>query len=361
MRSRAPEVVLAACVLAVGLSGCGLGAGPGLGIEQLQSNVAFGSPTAPGKTASMPGLPGQTIASGAPAQSPTASNPFPAFQFTAPPSFNFSPPPLIATAQCPAAPPSAEAARAVTPTVPSKPATGWYKWQLLTYRRVGTGSSALAAVHYTTYHLENVSATSTVPNPQDSSQPTTVWTFQMVEPDGSGNVWTYTFQVKQNSPGARVAAGNFGKSQSVTEPDAGLAISSEIERNAKGAVVFSFSPQPAVLLLPLAVTGGQSFQGSGTDPSNGESLIVQGQVQGTKRVDACGQLVDGWNVSGTETSTNPATGGSATTDVDYAVATQYGAIVILLSSTPTTGTNPDTATEEMGQLNPSKSPPQGAT
>lgn len=361
MRSRASEVAAAACVLAVGLAGCGLGGGPGLGIEQLQSNVAFGSPTAASKPASMPGLPGQSIAPAAPAQPPTASNPFPAFQFTPPPTFNFSPPPVTATAECPVAPPSAEAARAVTPTVPSKPATGWYKWQLLTYKRTGTGTTALAGASYTAYHLENVSATSTVPNPQDRSHPTTVWTYQMVEPDGSGNVWTYTFQVKQSSPGASVATGNVGKSQSVMEPDAGLAISSEIERNAKGAVVFRFSPQPAVLLLPLAVTGGQSFQGGGTDPSNGESLVVQAQVQGTKRVDACGQLVDGWDVSGTETSTDPSTGGSVTTDVDYAVATQYGAIVVLLSSTPTTGTNPDTATEEMGQLHPSKSPPQGAT
>ena len=82
---------------------------------------------------------------------------------------------------------------------------------------------------------------------------------------------------------------------------------------------------PGVLFVPLPVQPGASFQGVGVDPASGETLEVDGSVDRHERVDACGEILDGWRVTTRETfsgaQSQPAT-------YNFIVATELGAMII---------------------------------
>jgi hypothetical protein len=90
----------------------------------------------------------------------------------------------------------------------------------------------------------------------------------------------------------------------------------------------TFSPAPAVLLLPLpAQIDGSTFRSVGVDPISQEALTNTGEVVGRKRIDACGDFVDGWLVDGAQTFVR-ADGGVDERNYDYSVATQFGGMVV---------------------------------
>jgi hypothetical protein len=93
-------------------------------------------------------------------------------------------------------------------------------------------------------------------------------------------------------------------------------------RNSKG----SFTPLVAVKYLPLnegIVSQGDTFQSVGLDAVSGTVLVHQGTVTFRNRIDACGDIVEGWLVESTQTYNN-----FPETQYLYTIATQYGGLFI---------------------------------
>jgi len=340
-------------VLGLLAAGCAHSKGPGVAVQKLNTNIEFGLPHQTGTTLA----PGVAIpASVQPVNLPSPGSPLPAFDYGTTTTFNFSGPQYSGggqseQTQCPPAPYGASAAEAISPSISAPPAQGSYKWQVVTQTPGAGSNKTITATRYVTEYVEHVSKTTSTPNPQGGT--TTTFTFQVVSPGAEGGTVTTTYQVKQNalqvSSGGQVSA-----AQSAGEPDRGIAISSIVDRDASGTVTNTFNPAPAVLLLPLAVQSPQKFQAVGVDPSSGASLTNNADVTGQiKRVNACGQLVDGWQISSTQSFSDSA--GTTTSTVDYAIAPQYGGLMIFQAAAP--AGSGATETDIIGQLQPGPLPP----
>lgn len=90
-----------------------------------------------------------------------------------------------------------------------------------------------------------------------------------------------------------------------------------------------FAPVLPVTLLPFPVTDGSTIQSVGIDPINQRVMIVQGVVKNRIRVDACGEIFDGWLVQGTREFHDPDNPTAQPGTFDYAIAPQLGGLVIM--------------------------------
>ncbi|HZU74551.1 MAG TPA: hypothetical protein VE990_17470 [Acidimicrobiales bacterium] len=351
-RTRRPSSVVAA-LLALGVvaGGCAHAAGPGVAVQRVESDISFGLPNSGKPQAAVPPSLATPNLTG-----PTQS--LPAFVYTTTTTFNYGSPSYGGTSEaptCPQPPYGASPDKAASITVQGKPKPGVYKWQIVTSQPVAGTNQTLTDHAYVTYKIEHVSATTQAPNPAGGT--TDTFTYDVVSPGPQGGTITTTYEVKENAVQVSGTAGNFGQAQHAGAPDRGISLVSVVDRNGGGTVTATFNPSPPVLLFPLDVQSPQSFQAVGVDPATGASFSNSATVSGaTKRVNACGQLVDGWDVTGTQTfSGSGGSSGTTTGSVDYAVATQYGGILIYQATTPT-GSN-KTETDIIGQLDPDPLPP----
>lgn len=318
----------ALAVSALGLAtACGSGSVPGVAVTNAQSDVAFGGNTAP--TPAATGAP--TTTSGGipvgPIGFPGQTGPPPlGFDRQPPISFPSQSPPPVRSSLCPGPPPFATAANPATTFVQDQPKVGFYFWQVIKAEEKAP-KVVITTPKYTNYEIRNVSAITTSPNPQ--GDPTTTFTFDQVAPIAGGHVVTYTYQVKQNAPGTNAGEGlPVGKPQRVSVPDAGIAIKAEVERDAAGKVVRQFHPTTAVLVLPLPIQGGATFNGAGSDPSNGASLQVQGTVVGPDRVSGCNDYIQGIRVNATVTSNGVPGQAAASVTQAFTFQTQAGGLLV---------------------------------
>lgn len=352
-------------LLAVGLAAplvsaaCGLASGqPGVAVLQPQSNVNFGLPTtAPSPVNTTPTtvyltpLPGAPLGPAVPAAQAPALPPVPNLSNQG--GFTFAPTTGGGGAAfCPGPSLTSQPPNAPGVNVAGEPAAGYYLWQVLQQQKVNS-LTVTTRQQYTNYQITNVSPVTTVPNPQPGSPATQTFTFDVIEPLAGGLTETVTYQVKQNAPSESVVAGNVGKQETVSEPDAGVGIAREIIRNAQGKTVFSFDPTTAVLILPLPVNVGAQFTGSGTDPTTGEALTVSGQVDKSARVATCSGWVQAWKVVATVTSAS-ASGASTSYSGTFGIENQAGGLVVLVSSTPTGSSV--TSVDEVGSPTPATRP-----
>jgi hypothetical protein len=112
---------------------------------------------------------------------------------------------------------------------------------------------------------------------------------------------------------------------------------------------------PAVLYFPLQVEPGEQFTSVGIDARTGAVLQHQARVLRRERVDACGEIVDGWAVESTQTFS-----GSAQTSPPrtyrYIVATQLGGLIVSEEVHVTSPQGQTDAVFSLGQLRPSPLP-----
>jgi hypothetical protein len=328
---------------------CAHAAGPGVAVQKLDSNISFGLP----KTG-----PAAAPTSVAPPDLTGPGNPLPAFVYATTTTFNFSGAQYNggATSEqnpCPPAPFGASPAKSTSTSVPGPPKAGSYKWQVATSEAVPGSKYNITVKKYVTYYIDNVSKVTRTPNPAGGD--TSTFTFDVVSPGQQGGTVTTTYQVKENAVQVAGSAGNVGQTQHAGAPDRGVSLAKVIDRDGAGKVTATFTPNPSVLLFPLDVQAPESFQAAGVDPTTGATFTNNATVTGqVKRVNACGQLVDGWDVTGSQTFSGSGSG-SASASVEYAVATQYGGLLIFQSSTPTGSTNSET--NQIGQLDPGPLPP----
>lgn len=222
------------------------------------------------------------------------------------------PPPAV----CPTAAQNAFPAEEATANSRGTPAAGTYRWKRSgTYQLNLAPGATLSTTGFEGRLIRNVQSQAA-----DGSQ----YTFETVQPDLRGDTVITGWQVKTAALSATpqeltVQAPNIG------DPERGLALKSQTVVGPDGKTKHQYTFTPAVLFVPLPVQPGESFQGVGVDPSSGETLTVDGAVDRHERIDACGEIVDGWQINTNETfsgsESQPAT-------YNYLVATQLGTMII---------------------------------
>jgi hypothetical protein len=224
-------------------------------------------------------------------------------------------PPLPTAAPCPTAthPYPAEEA---TSNSSSLPVTGSYRWKRSgTYQLNLAPNITLPTSGFETRLVRNVEKVAS-----DGSE----YRFETVQPDLRGSMVVSRWQVKTAALSATpqelaVTAPNIG------DPERGLALLSQTLVGTDGKVQHQYTFNPGVLFVPLPIQAGEQFQGVGVDPASGETLTVNGAIDRHQRVDACGEVLDGWQVNTSETFSG-ATSQPAT--YNYIVAPQLGAVII---------------------------------
>jgi len=144
----------------------------------------------------------------------------------------------------------------------------------------------------------------------------------------------------------------------VREPDAGVALESlEFLDSETGDLIASSTFTPPVLYLPLPVIPGESYQATGVDLRTGATLRHEARVVDRQRVDACGDVVDGWFVEATQVFA----GGPdpAPRQYDYVVSTQFGGVLTserIVTDGVAQGLPSVDVTFSLGQLTPDPLP-----
>lgn len=221
--------------------------------------------------------------------------------------------------ECPAAPPTAVAEAAADVNVTGMPTQGLYRWQ-----RDGTQKPAGSGPNVPGTKIDTFERRIIRNFVKESP---TVHTYETVQPDISGkNVVITTFRVRTDAlnrdstgAGLPVAGPRLG------EPDRGVAITRIETVDSQGNTVSEFTPSTPVLILPLPVSTNEEYQSVGVDPRTGNSLVHRAHVLARERVDACGEVVDGWAVEAEQTSSDPE---APVVTYRYLVAPQYGGVII---------------------------------
>jgi len=319
---------------------CGAVDRPGLQVKGYAADIVFTKK--PAKSAPLLGpLPAdltgaQALADvGLPSLAPAGfDNPAPGTKYTGPP--------LSTRPPCRAAPPGSTAPQAAV-TVPDgvRPETGTYRWRKTgTFSPTATPDLKLPLGGFEVRKLRNIRELGSG-----------VFSFETLQPDPTGKyVRLTTWQVKPDAVASRAAA--LSLSLAAGDPERGLAIKSIETLQADGSRApegAQFHPATALLVLPLPVVPGEQFSSVAVDPTTQQSAVFQAQVAARDRVDACGDFVEGWKVTGTLSSS------FEPKPYPYEVwaAPQLGAMPLLERTTRTqAGVGTLDATYTLAQLHP---------
>lgn len=352
---RMPKPALLAMVVVLVLTGCVHQPRPGLAVRALQSDIAFGFHTRPLAVPPTADLTPQELAGAQQGSVPETSSPTRTRRVV----------PTVPPARQTLCPPAAEGAfpaQAATFSVPGPPAAGRYRWKETVEEPVGSGQT-VKTITFFNHDIVNVSPVTQTPNPVPAgagqvlgspTAPVRTFTYDEVIHNLDGSTTTTTYQVKENQAQLN-ADPTVGTNVQQGPPDRGLALVKTVHTSADGRTVSTFAPVSPVLLLPLDVVTPQQFQSSGTAP-DGSSLTVNGTVVKRARVDACGTVIDGWEVDSTQvfTPADPSQQAVPVTDTYY-VATQIGGLITYENKTLPdqlrTATTP-TVIDSIAQLTP---------
>lgn len=168
------------------------------------------------------------------------------------------------------------------------------------------------------------------------------FTYQLVEPDAvtPGEFIVTTYRVNDNpaiirnvnqAPQTIGVVDVPGAEATITPPndEPGIFMVSFERQAANGRVISGFEPAPAVKVLPLdegIIKSGQNWHSTGIDPGTGNVMDVEGNVTRKTRVDACGEIVEGWLVDLTIASAFDGETFAERRLVNF--ATQYGGLII---------------------------------
>ena len=349
-------------------AGCVNPGPPSVGMSTVEASLVFGlEEEAPQPvTSPIQETVSQLVAAPAPADEPVEQAPI-EFEFAKPRVPLLRSPSSSSKPACPTAPVTAAAEVATQPRISGDVPTGTSKWRLtgFTTSRAGdqvtrndfgdtSGSPRsvrnVTEISDTRYSFEVVEAGSSAirfDETEDDRELVTVTTYEVntaglnVNPsDGVGTVAT---------PG-------------VGEPERGIVLS-KIERvdPSSGQVIDTFAPTIGLLVLPLPVVAGETFVSTAVDPRTGQTISHDSVVKGRERIDACGDLVDGWLVESKrrETGSGGAVGAGENLSLEIVYsqifATQYGGIPILERSAypaEDCAICPFEFTQRLGQLTP---------
>lgn len=306
---------LALVVLALFTTACVSEGDPKVAVTKVEADLVFGvkepePPAPPANTSVDEALP------------PSAFEPADLSDFGDFPSFDPLPPvgpPAAAAGECPPAPPTAVADAAADVNVTGFAPEGLYRWQRDGTQKPAGSGPGVAGTKIDTFErriLRNI-----------KKESPTVHTYETVQPDISGkNIVITTFRVRtdalnRDSTGAGLPIAG----PRVGEADRGVAITRIETQDAQGNTTSEFNPFTPVLILPLPVSTNEEYRSVGVDPVSGQTLVHDAHVLARERVDACGEVVDGWAVEAQQTSSDP---DAPIVSYRYLVAPQYGGLII---------------------------------
>lgn len=373
-----PRVRLLSVVVAVGAvtAGCAQPDPPGVGVQKLAADIVFGvKPPAPDAPPANTGVGGDGLSGDATTYVPAPSRIYPTPSFPAPRAPRAPttrqprPTPLNPSkAACPPAALNAFPATEAGLTLAGMPAEGQYRW-----KRTGTQTMATlpgVAIPISGFEQRLIREVKKVSE--------TEFTFQTVQPElGTGVTVLSTFKVKTEGVSRGVEppiqtiplerpkelpkevpfpTNPQVPSRRVGDPERGISLQ-RIERiDAQGnSSVLNFTP--AVLYLPLPIEPGESFESVGIDSRTGQVLQHQAQVVRRERVDACGEIVDGWAIEATQTFSGQ---GTTTRTYRYLIAPQLGGLPISEQIKITAPEGTLDVTFSLGQTKPTPLPTQAA-
>jgi len=316
-------------------------------------------------------LPAEALVPGQPAPTPQViSQPetlLPPQDFPAvAPSFPTGPqtelqPPVL---PCPAAAENAFASAPPGATVPLKtqPKPGTYRW-----KRMGTEAAASTAGVAIALHgfeqrvirriqdLGSSTNTTSLGVPGSSTPRGQVFSFQTVQPSLDGGTVVTTFKVDTEPENLTVSEGVGTPTVRQGPPDRGISIIEIDHYDSAGAPVSSFKPPSngGVLLLPLEVRQGDSFQSVSVDPATEVTYTYSGLVTKEMDVDACGTIISSWLVTGKMTVAGAQ---SATYGYDVAFATEFGGYPVYEHLNENDANGKLDIVGSIGQLNPGPLP-----
>ena len=308
-----PAVALLA-LLALVSTACVSQGDPKVAVTKVEANLVFGV-----KEPEPPAKPANTDVEGPLSDEAFEEQELGDITFDPDPPLGGLTPPPQPLGECPTAPPTAVAQAAADVNITGKPGVGLYRWQ-----RDGTQKPAGSGPNVPGTKIDTFERRIVRNFKQESP---TVHTYETVQPDISGkNVVITTFRVRTDAlnrdstgAGLPVAGPRLG------EPDRGVAITRIETLDAQGNTVSEFNPSTPVLILPLPVSTNEEYQSVGVDPRNGQTLVHRAHVLARERVDACGEVVDGWAVEAEQTSSEP---DAPVVTYRYLVAPQYGGVII---------------------------------
>ena len=300
------------------LVACVKPAEPGVAVKTLQADIVFG--VAPPGDATPPSVAPTII------EIEEGSLPEP----TTPARRPVSPrPPALS---CPDALETAFPEQVAGADVTVGPEVGRYRWKIGGATNIDGNRLPLGG--FVTRRIRNVSSVTTSPNrlsdPPNESL-TRTFTFELVDDAPNGGTAVSTYEVRSN-PSQQTITSPAGTLQ-VGEPQRGVSLAKVTLYDAKGAATGAFTPTPAVTILPLQVAAGSPFTSVGVDTTTGSTLVHQATVGQRVPVDACGEMIDGWQVSAQQVFTNAA-GQTAAVSYTYTIATQLGGMLIYEKTGP---------------------------
>jgi hypothetical protein len=334
-RLRAAALLTATAVL---LSGCGFDlSGPDqLNVAVVHSDIVFGAPKP------KPTLP-PTLVGG-----PTAALPPPFFSFG-----DFSINPSTFTL-CPAAGLGAAPAKPAGFDTTGPPAEGAYRFQLsgayVTHLLTFTFKIPLVG-SWTEYvrHLASIPGTTT-PTGNNYTQG---YTFETVEPiPTTGGYYDMHWQVRTTPLHATASPPGV----TVYDPQGGLVLTQvdTLDRKFKNPTTIFHPAAGGLQLAPSPTEPGTTWKSAAADATT--PMTLAGSVVGKARVDACGQLIDGFEIQATVTS------GGSQAALDYVVAPQYGMLIVSRKIDGTyLGVQWSNALIHRGQVDPSPLPAEVAS
>jgi len=334
---RLPRKAAGLFALAMVVAACGSQGEPGVNVKGLDADVVFGvknkAGTQPGAAPEEP-APDEEI--NLVADAPDVPGARRSFRQEVQPS-----------APCPEASINAFPKEASGEQVSDQPAPGLYRWKR-------GGSIKLAALEGQEQKLqgfelrlvenvvvvsESVNRTSDYPDKRNI-----VYRYDTVQPFGEGTLRT-TYQVKTNAEVQREAKPITGNPRvRAGDPERGLAIVRE-RYEGRGGSVEERTFVPGLLILPLPVSPGEKFT-SVSEVTREGTVQFEGEIKSKQRIDACGDIVEGYLVDGTLTRPG------LTTSYDILVATQLGAMIVQEQYLFTDATGTHDLRFELGQLEP---------
>lgn len=214
---------------------------------------------------------------------------------------------------CPTANPTAPVDSRAPTDVQGRPGAGTYIWRASGSYTL-SGTKVPIANIFVQYILPPKTFTDTFPAPAGAPHGD-AFTYQTFETSPGGQYWKFSWQVKTQPHSAQ-------------DPEGGLVLKQidASDSQGKSTATYFRSSSTGLLMAPLPVKAGQSWQAVSFDAANGRAIQLSAQVLKREVLDVCGTLIEGWHVHG-----SLLLGGSSGT-LDYLIATEYGGRIVSLAA-----------------------------
>ena len=209
---------------------------------------------------------------------------------------------------------------AATANAPFAPAAGTYPFRLKgNYDTDGVKGDFPARVTRT---IENVKIVQSAGNLYDS-----IYTFDVRETRPAGKYVQYTYEVAPENVSTNVLGSLIAAGVPANDP-AGVYLL-RIESNDPSSLVgaSSFTATPPLRILPIPAAVSQAWTDNSADSSTNSSLSLTGSVIQRSLVDACGYVLESWQVHLTGTLSS-ISGRNASIDMLLGIGTEYGGFIL---------------------------------